>query len=64
MRIVKSSSIRTVEIEFNQSELEDLFEARANMRTVLEENVNLGPSEHKALEDSIYLISTVLGNHQ
>jgi hypothetical protein len=51
-------------MELNQSELADLDSARLNMRNILSEQVNLDPYQRKALEDSIYLISTVLGNHQ
>jgi hypothetical protein len=64
LRAIKTAMIRTVEVEFNESELTDLVNARVNMRAILSEQINLDSPQRKALEDSIYLISTVLGNHQ
>jgi hypothetical protein len=63
MRILKSTVTRTVELEFNQGELDDLHKARDMFRqTAADPDLDLNLA--KALENAIYLISTVLGNHQ
>lgn len=63
MRVTKSATTRTVEIEFNQDELSDLFKARIMFRSAAADP-DIDPNLAKALENGIYLISTALGNHE
>lgn len=63
MRTTKSVTVKTVEIELNQHELSDLHKARQAVRSLLADS-ELPATERKAMEDAVYLISTVLGNHE
>lgn len=63
MRVTKSAITRTVEIEINQNELSDLHKARVMFRSAVADP-DIDPNLAKALENGIYLISTVLGNHE
>ena len=63
MRVIKSAATRTVELELNAGELEDLHKAREHFRSIYADTT-FKAEERKAYEDAIYLISTVLGNHE
>jgi hypothetical protein len=63
MRVISSAVTRNIEIELNEGELVDLGIARVVMRDMIQEGLPVA-QQIKALENSIYLISTVLGNHQ
>lgn len=65
MRTISSAVTRRIEMELNEGELQDLFKARGKFRSILEtKDSGLQSDTIKALEDGIYLISTVLGNHE
>lgn len=63
MRVLNSTVTRKVEMELNEGELSDLSVAREVMRNMVQEGLPVA-QQIKAIENSIYLISTVLGNHK
>jgi hypothetical protein len=62
MRRTSNSVVQTVSIELDEKEIADLVQARKALRLLNESE--LAAEEYKAIENSIYLISTILGSHQ
>jgi hypothetical protein len=63
MRTLKTKVTRTIELELDGQEIKTLENAKAVLREQLTEGVNFDAAVRKAIEDVLYLASTVLGSY-